>query len=81
MHQVSYACDVSGDWTVCAWWEGDQSHTSAYSENLSLTVVEAEEEPPPPEEGIPTEYIYALVAVIAIIIIAAAAYVYMKRGK
>jgi outer membrane protein assembly factor BamB len=85
---VSYTPDAIGDWTVTAWWEGDEDRTFAFTEDMTLKVVGEEEptngngeEPPPEEEGIPTEYIYAAAAVIAIIVIAIAAYVYMKRGK
>jgi hypothetical protein len=85
--EVSYTPDVVGDWTATAWWDGDEYRTFAFTEDMPLKVVGEEPtngngtEPPPDEEGIPTEYIYAAVAVIAIIIVAIAAYVYMKRGK
>jgi len=39
--------DIVGDWTVVAWWNGDETHTGAYSESLSLTVVEPGATPTP----------------------------------
>jgi hypothetical protein len=87
--ECSYTPDVVGDWTATAWWEGDETHTFAFTEDMTLKVV-GEEEPtngngngngtePPPEEGIPTEYIYAAVAVIAIIIAAVSIYLLRRR--
>lgn len=45
--QVIQTFDIVGDWTVVAWWNGDDLHTGAYSESLSLTVVEPEATPTP----------------------------------
>jgi outer membrane protein assembly factor BamB len=49
---VIYKPDIAGDWRVVAWWNGDASHTSAYSESLSLTVSEPE---PPPVPAVKTD--------------------------
>ena len=86
---ASYTPTVDGNWSWTAWYEGvdlgSHSYSYAYTDDMPLKVVSPGEEPTngeePPPEGIPMEYIYAIVAVIAIIIIAVAAYVYMKRGK
>jgi len=83
----SYSPTDVGEWHWVAYYEGEEkpwiTYGEAYTEWNPLEVVSPEESPPPPppEEGIPTEYVYAIVAVIAIIIIAVAAYAYMKRGK
>jgi outer membrane protein assembly factor BamB len=71
--------DIVGDWKVVAWWNGDDFHTSAYSESLSLTVVEPEAMPPPayPQPIDPT---WTIVAIgIAIIIAVAVVGVWIKK--
>jgi hypothetical protein len=83
---ASYTPDTVGNWTITAWYSGaeypSRSYTSAYSTDLHFTVVEAQQ-PPPPEQaaGLPTEYVYAGVAILGIIIVAFAGYTYMKRRK
>jgi len=82
---------VAGNWSWTAWYEGQElrriSYSYAYTDDMPLKVVSPGEEPTNgngeelPSEGIPLEYIYAIVGVIAIIIIAVVAYAYMKRGK
>jgi hypothetical protein len=42
--------DIVGDWKVVAWWNGDETHTGAYSESLSLKVVELGATPTPATE-------------------------------
>jgi outer membrane protein assembly factor BamB len=86
---VTYTPTEAGTYSVMAWYEGKDmvtySYNYAYSDEMSLKV-KSEEEPPngngeEPEEGIPMEYVYAIVAAIAIVIIAAVGYLYMKRRK
>jgi len=86
---ASYTPSVAGNWSWTAWYEGQElpriSYSYAYTDDMPLKVVSPEEptngEEPPPAEGIPMEYVYTVVGVIAIIIVAVAAYAYMKRGK
>ena len=88
LFEASYNPGVAGNWTWTAWYEGKElphiSYSYAYTEDMPLKVV-SEEEPTngeePPTEGIPTEYIYAIVAVVAIAVIAITGYTYMKRRK
>ena len=88
----SYNPTELGDWGWVVYYDGERTkgltYNWAYGQWNEVTVTSPTssngeptngEEPPP--EGIPTEYIYAIVAVIAIIIITVAAYAYMKRGK
>jgi outer membrane protein assembly factor BamB len=88
----SYNPTDVGEWGWVVYYDGEQkpriTYEIAYGKWNTVTVTSPTtsngeptngEEPPP--EGIPTEYIYAIVAIIAIIIIAVAAYAYMKRGK
>lgn len=69
--RVCYTPDMTGDWTVVAWWEGDECHTSAYCEDMSLTVVEAEEPPPPEPEEAPdyTPMFLGLIVAVAVAIV------------
>jgi len=85
----SYNPTEVGKWGWVVYYEGKRTtgltYNMAYGEWNEVTVTSPTTSnggvQPPPEKGIPTEYIYAIVAVIAIIIIAIAAYAYMKRGK
>lgn len=86
---VSYQPNVTGTWSWTAWYQGKDNigSTYAYSYTVDNTVkVASPGEAPPPNgnheaAGIPVEYIYAAVAVIAIVIIAIGAYAYIKRTK
>jgi outer membrane protein assembly factor BamB len=78
----TYTPDIVGKWAVTASWKSDKGYyRSAYSEDMHLEVVEQQHSTPPATTGIPMEYVYAIVAVIAIVIIAAVGYLYMKRRK
>ncbi len=85
----SYNPTDTGEWGWVVYYEGEQKprvlYETAYGSWNTLTVTSPSSEPTngeePPPEGIPMGYVYAIVAVIAIIIIAAAAYAYVKRGK
>ena len=85
--EVSYTPDVAGNWTWMAWWNGadlvSHSYSYAYGDLNVLQVMglEAQNGEEPPPEGIPIEYIYAIVAGIAIVVILAVAYLYLKRRK
>jgi outer membrane protein assembly factor BamB len=84
---VSYTPDTAGNWTVTARYNGaefpSRIYTQAYSMHLPLKIVEPEQPPPPPpppKEGIPTEYIFAIIGVI-LIVITTFLYSYIKKGK
>ena len=90
LFEVSYTPDEAGDWGWVAWYEGKElpqvTYNPSNTEWYLLKVVSEEtptngngEEPPP--AGIPTEYIYAIVAVVAIVIIAIVGYLYMRSRK
>ena len=90
LFEASYTPDEAGDWGWVAWYEGKELPHVTYSPSNTewyLLKVMSEETPtngdvePPPEEGIPTEYIYAIVAVVAIVIIAIVGYLYMRSRK
>jgi len=87
---VTYTPTAAGEYSVMSWFEGEDlvtySYNYAYSSEQSLTVgasassaignniVEL-------AEGIPMEYVYAAVAIVAIAIIASAGYLYLKKAK
>ena len=86
----SYNPTDTGEWGWVVYYDGEQKprilYETSYGSWNTFNVTSPSSEAPtngeePPPEGIPMEYIYAIVAVIAIIIIAVAAYVYMKRSK
>jgi len=91
--ELTYTPTEAGTYSVMAWSEGKDlvtySYDYAYSNIMSLTVgAPAAEEPSGSgpsgnliTEGIAVEYIYAIVAVIAVVIIALAGYLYLKKGK
>jgi outer membrane protein assembly factor BamB len=76
-YEDPYTPDAKGYWSVKASWAGSAAVTGAASMPEVFSVIE--EAAPPAEEGIPIEYIYVIVAVIAIIIVAIAAYWILKR--
>jgi len=91
---ISYNPNVEGKWQWMAWYEGQEMplnsyrYLPAYSEPHEFTVTAPPTAPPPPtspqqetQEGIPTEYLYATAAIIAIIIIIAAYTLIKKRKK
>jgi len=73
----TYMPDAAGEWSVESSWQGDAGHTGATSTANVFTVTEAQA----PASGIPTEYVYAGIATVAIAVVAVAAYLRMKRGK
>jgi hypothetical protein len=66
--------DIVGDWKVVAWWNGDETHTGAYSESLSLKVVEPAATPTPATKSDIDQAIAGLtplfLGIIAIVIVA-----------
>ncbi|MCW4001811.1 MAG: PQQ-binding-like beta-propeller repeat protein [Candidatus Bathyarchaeota archaeon] len=71
--------DVEGLWTYKASWAGSATHSASTSAGGVFAVHEVLENGAQAEAGIPTEYIYAIVAVIAIAIVVIAAFLYMRR--
>ncbi|MCW4004582.1 MAG: PQQ-binding-like beta-propeller repeat protein [Candidatus Bathyarchaeota archaeon] len=67
--QVIQTFDVVGDWKIVAWWNGDDLHTAASSQTLSLSVIEPAVAPPP-EYPQPMDYTIHFVGVAAVLLIA-----------
>lgn len=82
-----YTPDAVGNWTVAAVWSSDRGYyASAYSEmaTVEVTVVPTSSPVTTPPNGIPVEYVYAMVTVIAIIVVGIVGilvYAHMKRAK
>jgi outer membrane protein assembly factor BamB len=77
----NYTPNMVGIWAFTASWQSDKGYySSAYSENLFLEVTE-QQPPPSLQNEIPIEYIYAGAAIIAIVIVAVVAYMWIKRPK
>jgi outer membrane protein assembly factor BamB len=76
---VIYTFDIVGDWKVVAVWNGDDTHTAAYSDSLTLTVVNPVITPPP-EYPQPIDNTMTIIGTgIAIIIAIAIAVVIIRR--
>ncbi len=76
----TYKPDTEGSWTVTSNWAGNDKYQGATSSAASFTVSAAEVQPTG-GAAIPTEVIYAIVAIIVIAIVVVIAYWYMKRPK
>ncbi len=64
---VIYTPDISGEWTVTAWWNGDDLHTTSASETLSLSVTDPVV-PEPTPTPLSLSDIYLLPATAGIIV-------------
>ena len=85
-YTASYKPDTAGDWSVMALSDATEDWAATWTDTLPLKVVGTTPPPPPPpppaaEAGIPMEYVYAGVAIVAIAIVVAAGYMLMKRRK
>jgi hypothetical protein len=90
---VSFQPNTIGDWGWVAFYEGKVmsrlTYNAAFTEFNSFKVVSPTSQVTPPDgnengttqPGIPMEYVYAAIAVVAIAIIAIGAYVYTKKNK
>jgi outer membrane protein assembly factor BamB len=77
----NYSPDMVGVWAFTASWQSDKGYySSAYSEDKFLEVIE-QQPPLPLLNEIPIAYVYAGAAIVAIVIVAAAGYVWMRRPK
>lgn len=75
----SFTPDIKGIWSFTASWAGDATYKAKTSPSFVFSVAEVLGEEAPPPAGIATEYIYAIVAVIAIVVVGIAAFWYVKR--
>jgi hypothetical protein len=89
---VSYSPTDVGDWGWVAYYPGQRkigiTYSEAYTEWNKFTTTpttspatSSSPSPSPPPAGMPVEYIYAAVAIVAILLIAVGAYAYTKRSK
>jgi outer membrane protein assembly factor BamB len=81
-YKISYLPDASGNWTVKAFWIGNEHYEEASSPEVSFTVKTKTEPIPPKKRIVPTinsEDLYTALAVIASIIIAIEFYWYKKK--
>ena len=87
MATVTFTPNVKGTWKAIAWYLGEDrpkwSYGYAWSDQptieASLTITEPVS--PPPAADNTMTYVYAGIAVVAIVIVAAAALLWMRKGK
>jgi len=90
MASWTFTPNKEGNWKAMTWFEGEDKTTwtygYAFSDQLSISVGEPQspsngDNNEPTDEGIPMEYIYAIIGIIAVVVIAIVAYMYLKKRK
>jgi len=84
---VTFTPNIKGTWKAIAWYLGEDrpkwSYGYAWSDQPSIEASLTITEPviPPPAADNTMTYVYAGIAVVAIVIVAAAALLWMRKGK